>query len=301
MRSSRQDIEFRSHDALCRGWLFRPEAQGAGACIVMAHGLGGTRDAGLEPYALCFAEAGFFVLLFDYRHFGASEGAPRQLVSIGGQLQDWAAAIAFARAVPGVDPQRIGLWGSSFSGGHVVVAAARDAGVAAISAQGPMMDGLAATLNIIGYAGIGTGLALVVRGLMDLLRSLLGMRPLMLPPVAKPGQLAAMATLDAEPGYKAIVGPSWRNEICARFALVLGLYRPIASASRVRCPALIQVCLNDSVAPASAAIKTAQRVGANAELKQYGIGHFDIYVGPAFERACADRLAFFKRALRPAN
>ena len=89
MRSSRQDIEFRSHDALCRGWLFRPEAPGAGACIVMAHGLGGTRDAGLEPYALCFAEAGFFVLLFDYRHFGASEGAPRQLVSIGGQLQDW--------------------------------------------------------------------------------------------------------------------------------------------------------------------------------------------------------------------
>ena len=266
----------------------------------MAHGHGGTRDAGLEPFAVRLAESGFAVLLFDYRHFGASEGEPRQLVSIGGQLQDWAAAVAHARGFPGIDSARIALWGSSFSGGHVVVAAARDFRVAAISAQGPMMDGLAAVLNIIGYAGLGAALALVARGLVDAVRWLLGMPPRMVPLGVAPGQVATMATADAETGYRAIVPPTWRNEICARFALALAFYRPIAHARRVRCPALVQVCLRDSVAPAGAAIKTAERIGALAEPKTYEIGHFDIYVGAGFERAVADQVGFFSRVLRPA-
>ncbi len=126
---NREDITFLSHEALCRAWFYRPAAP-AGTplpCVVMAHGLGGTRTAGLAPYAERFAAAGFGALVFDYRHFGDSEGDPRQLVSIRRQLQDWQSAIAFARGLPGVDPDRIALWGSSFSGGHVIVTAARDA------------------------------------------------------------------------------------------------------------------------------------------------------------------------------
>jgi len=305
MTSQRLDTAFRSHGSQCRAWLFRPDIVGdsteAIPCIVMAHGLGGTHDAGLEPFARRRAAAGLAVLLFGYRYFGASEGTPRQLVSIAGQLQDWAAAIAHARGLPGVDPARVGLWSTSFSGGHVVVAAAPDAHVAAISARGPMMDGLAAVLNIIGYAGLGTALGLVARGLVDWARSLRGMPPRMVPLVARPGQLATMATSDAEPGYRAIVPPTWHNEICARFALALAFYRPVAHARRLRCPALIQACLRDSVAPASAAIKTAERIGALAELKPYDIGHFDIYVGAGFERAVADQVAFFSRVLRPSQ
>lgn len=296
----RQDIEFSSHGTRCRAWLYRPADLAAGTprpCIVMAHGLGGTRDAGLEPYARKFCEAGYFVLLFDYRHFGASDGEPRQLLSIGKQLDDWAAAIAHARSLPQVDAARIALWGSSFSGGHVIVAAARDGKVAAVSSQGPMMDGLAATLNMARYAGIGRVLKLAGYGLADQARGLLGMEPLYVPLVAAPGQFAAMSTEDAESGYRKITPGNWRNQMSARLALGLGTYRPIAYASRVPCPTLICVCKTDSVAPAEAAIATADRLGSRATLRRYDFGHFDIYVGAGFERSSGDQLEFFRKVL----
>jgi dienelactone hydrolase len=100
----RYDVEFPVAGTACRGWWYPAMAQGHGGCVVMAHGLGGLRSAGLEPYARRFAEAGFAVLLFDYRHFGASDGQPRQWVSVRRQLADWAAAVAFARRQPGAAP-----------------------------------------------------------------------------------------------------------------------------------------------------------------------------------------------------
>jgi len=131
--AARRDVEFKSGGITCRAWAYAPAGHTepaapsiAAPCIVMAHGLGGTRDAALEPYAERFAQAGFHVLLFDYRHLGASDGEPRQLISIARQVDDWAAAIAYARSMPGVDPARIALWGCSLSGGHVLMAAARD-------------------------------------------------------------------------------------------------------------------------------------------------------------------------------
>ena len=82
----------------------------------MAHGFSGVRDQRLDAYAERFAAAGLACLVFDYRHFGDSGGQPRQLLDIGRQLDDWRAAIAFARSLEEVDGDRIGLWGTSFSG-----------------------------------------------------------------------------------------------------------------------------------------------------------------------------------------
>lgn len=297
----RQDVEFLSEDTVCRAWFYLPEGEAADhACIIMAHGLGGTRDASLEPYAEKFAAAGYAVLLFDYRHFGASDGEPRQLISISRQLDDWANAIAYVRTLTSVNRSRIALWGSSFSGGHVLVAAARDGGIAAISAQGPMMDGLAASLNVLRYAGPLALLKLTALGLLDEAGSLLGRKPIYVPLVAPPGQLAAMSSHDSESGYRHIVSPGWRNEMAARFAPTLATYRPIRYAGKLNCPALIMVCKDDSVAPASAALATARKLGPLAELKIYDLGHFDIYVGAGFERSSADQLAFFNRVLKPA-
>jgi fermentation-respiration switch protein FrsA (DUF1100 family) len=80
----------------------------------------GARDQRLDAFAERFARAGLAALVFDYRHFGDSQGEPRQLLDIGRQLADWRAAIGYARTVDGIDPARIALWGSSFSGGHDV-------------------------------------------------------------------------------------------------------------------------------------------------------------------------------------
>jgi len=118
--------------------LYLPEDQSAPVpCIVMAHGLGATKDTGLDVYAVRFQEAGFAVLAFDFRHLGASGGEPRQLVWIPHQLEDYAGAIEYARTLAAVDPDRIALWGTSFGGGHVIAAAARDEGIACICAQAP--------------------------------------------------------------------------------------------------------------------------------------------------------------------
>ena len=124
------------------------DAQGRRPCVVLAHGFAGTVDSGLLPYAERFAAAGLDALAFDYRHFGASGGEPRQLVSVPRQLEDYAAAIAFARTLPDVDPARIAVWGTSFSGGHVVEVAVADGRVAAAIAQTPAMDGRATLLNV---------------------------------------------------------------------------------------------------------------------------------------------------------
>lgn len=291
----RFDVAFASDGETCRAWWYEPEAA-HGACVVMAHGLGGVRTAGLEPYARRFAEAGFAVLLFDYRHFGASDGEPRQLVSIRRQLDDWAAAIAFARSRPVIDPDAIALWGSSFSGGHVIAAAARDGRVAAVCAQGPMMDGLAATLNIMRYAGVGQVLRLALRGLHDTLRASLGLHRIHVPLVGPPGTLATMTTPDSEPGYRSIAGPDWKNGICASFALALAFYRPVAMAHRVQCPALL-IVVDDSVAPASAAVRTARRLGSRCEVHTLPIGHFDLYTGAGFEQGSALQLGFLRRVL----
>lgn len=300
MGSTRSDVRFVVQGDAVAGWWFSPENPAATPipCIVMAHGLGGTRDAGLEPYAQAFADAGFAVLLFDYRHFGASEGQPRQLLSISRQLADWQAAIDFAREQSGVDADRIALWGSSFSGGHVIVAAARDGRVAAVSSQGPMMDGLAAVFNLVDYAGVGALLKLSGLAIRDQLRGLFGREPLYAPIVGRPGETAAMSSEDARDGFYAIAPEDWRNELTARLALHLPLYRPVRYAHRLPCPVLVIACTADSVAPVGAAEKVARKAGMKAELKRYdGMKHFEIYKGEGFTRSSQDQIAFFQRHL----
>jgi pimeloyl-ACP methyl ester carboxylesterase len=294
-------VEFDSDGIRCVGVHLAGEGEefcgpdGRRPCVVLASGFGATLDSGLQPYLERFAAAGMDALAFDYRHFGASDGEPRQLISIPGQQQDYAAAIAFARSLDGVDPNRIVAWGSSYSGGHVVPVAVTDGRVAAVIAQVPAMDGLASLLNIARHAGPGHLARLTFAGLRDLAATLRGRPPVRIALVGPPGSLAAMTTPDAEPGYRAIAGPSWRNEAAARIALRTGAYRPGLQADRLPCPILLQLADRDGVAPVKAAQDAAWRATGRAEVRTYPIGHFDIYRGEPFERAIADQLHFLRR------
>lgn len=301
----REAFEFTSQGTTCRGWFYAAQHEGritpAGVpCIVMAHGLGGTRDAGLEPYAQAFADAGFAVLLFDYRYFGASDGQPRQLLKVSAQLADWRAAIAAARGIDGVDADRVALWGTSFSGGHVVSVAAADTRIAAVIAQGPMLDGLASVLEVLKRNGLWHVLKLSLAALRDQLADLAGAEPYRIPLVAPPGQLAAMNTPDAYDGYMAIAPDNFDNRMTARMVATLALYRPGRKLARVACPTLIQICDDDSVAPAATSEAMIERADDNDLIieRHYHLGHFDIYRGAGFRRANADQLDFFKRALQ---
>jgi len=297
------EIEFTSGGERCAGVHLAPVgdsfagADGRAPCVVLAHGFVGTVDSGLIPYAERFAAAGLHALAFDYRHFGRSAGEPRQLLSVKRQLEDYAAAIAFARSLDGVDPDRIAVWGSSYSGGHVVPVAVADGRVAAAIAQTPAMDGVQTLLNLVRYAGVGHMMRLVGAGLRDLASSLRGGEPVMLPAVGPPGSLAAMSSPDAEPGYLSITGETWRNEFAARIMLTAGSYRPGLQADRLPCPMLVQIADRDAVAPPKAAQAAAWLATGRGEVRTYPIGHFDVYTGEPFERAVADQLYFLSRHL----
>jgi pimeloyl-ACP methyl ester carboxylesterase len=295
----RTDITFRSGDDWCAGWLYRPEGfEGPRPLMVMAHGFSGTKELRLPAYAERFCAAGIGVLLFDYRHFGASGGEPRQLLDISRQHADFRRALAYARDLDWVDPERVGLFGSSFSGGHVLAVGAEDGRVAAIVSQCPFTDGLA-TLPALGLKTImRTGIA----GLRDQVAALRRGAPYYIPAVGPPGSLGVMTTRDALSGWTPIVEQSvdvhWDNRVAARIVLRVGMYRPGLKAAKLPCPALFCITDKDSVAPAERTAKLAAR-GPRNEIKRYPIGHFDIYVGEDWERAVADQTEFLVRTLKP--
>jgi dienelactone hydrolase len=290
--SERLEVHFPSGDAKCQAWLYLPEGPQPHPVIVMAHGLGGIRQMRLDAYAERFAAAGYACLVFDYRHSGASGGEPRQLLDIKLQLADWAAAIAYARSRADLDPARVVLWGTSFGGGHVIVAAARDGNVAATISQCPFTDGLASVLAM----DPRTSVKVTARAVRDLIAAGLGRPPVMVPTAGPPGSAALMTAPDAVPGYLGLVDDEARaagfgNQVAARVVLNIVRHRPGRKAKKVRCPILFAVCETDSVAPAKATLRHA-RTAPRGEIRLYPAGHFDIYLGDWFETNVTDQLAF---------
>jgi fermentation-respiration switch protein FrsA (DUF1100 family) len=289
----REDLTFDSQGTRCAAWYYRPRTGVTAPCVVVAHGFDGVREQRLDSYAERFAAAGMAVLVFDYRNLGSSDGQPRQLIDNRQQLSDWRAAIAFARSLDGVDASQIGLWGTSTSGGHVVQLAADDAGIAAVVAQMPLLDGFAQLLN----TPATQTLRLLWAGLKDRIRGVLGWKPLLIPAAGRPASLAAVTSPDALSGLARITpsGSTWRNEVLARFALTTALYRPGRAARRVRCPLLLCLADGDRLIPPAPALKVA-KVAGRAELRRYPTGHFAMYFGEGFERAVAHQTSFLCRA-----
>jgi pimeloyl-ACP methyl ester carboxylesterase len=281
--------DFTSHGLRCRGDLILPAGIEHPPAVILAHGFGAERSWRLPAYAERFAERGLAAYLFDYRCFGESEGEPRNHVDPHRHLQDWRSAIAHVRSLPEVDGGRVALWGTSYSGGHVIVTAAGDPKLAAIVAQVPFVD----SLTTITRLGAGHVLEAAAHGLRDLLRAALGQSPHYVKIVGRPDQFAEINTPEAWPGYSALVpeGSSWQNRCPARAGVTLAFYRPIAVAGRVRCPALIMLGEQDSLISPTAVERTAARM-PRSTLIRYPFGHFDIYTGEAFETAVAVQAQF---------
>ena len=273
-------------------YLYRPDSpRGDVPCVVMAHGFSATRDDALPAYAEAFQRAGYAVALFDYRGFGASTGQPRQVIDVAAQRADYRAVVAWARTLDGVDPRRVALFGSSFSGGHVLSVAADDPTIAAVIAQAPFTDALPVLAEVPPL----TAVRVLARGIRDQIGAWRGEPPLMVPAVGPPGSLAAMTAPDAEPGFRAMVGPEslWRNEFAARLMLRFAFNRPVRKAKRLRMPVLICVCERDTTTPPGSTIRTAHAAPLG-ELRRYDYGHFDVYHDP---RVRDDQLEFLDRVL----
>lgn len=297
----RDEVVFPSGDDRCAAWLYRPDesrwGSGPHPIVLLAHGFAGTREARLWAYAERFRDAGMAAFVFDYRYFGDSGGQPRQLLSVKRQHEDWKAAIECVRRLEGVDPSRVALWGTSFSGGHVVCVAAEDSRIAAVVAQTPFADGVSA----LAAAGPANAAKLTREGLKDLWRAARGAEPHRIPAVGRPGGVAAMNQPDSFDGYHALFdeGTQFRNEFSARLALVIGTYRPLTKAGQVLCPLLVIACAADAVTPPGSAQRMAERAPQGRYI-EYGPewgGHFNIYVGELFEKTIADQIGFLTEAL----
>lgn len=293
----RKEVSFKVEGNSISAWLYLPENLSAPApCIVMGNGLGGTKNMALDSYAVRFHEAGMAVLAFDYRYLGESEGQPRQLIWIPYQLQDYAAAIEYARSLDEIDPAKIALWGTSLSGGHVIVTAARDNRIACVSAQCPLLDGSAMHQQL-SMVGIKYMLRMIGHAQRDLVRSWFRLSPHKIPLVGKPGTIALMPDMDAWNTFEELAPDDFVNEACARIGIRMDKYRPISKVDKIRCHVLIQACDYDVALPLRVVEKTAKRLGRLAEVIHYPIGHFDIYRGRNFETAVNDQIAFFRKYL----
>lgn len=301
-----KQLYFYSHGSRCAAWHLPATTDALAGesgrpCVVMAHGFSGTKDTALLGFGEPFAAAGLDVLVFDYRGFGESEGAPRQDVSISRQRQDYHAAIAAARHLPGVDPDRIVLWGTSYAGGHVIAVAARDQRIAAVISMNPAVDGVATLAHLRRTCGTGYLVRSTVNALRDVVGSALGRPSHLVPVVGPPGSNAVIATSGSEEAWLPVAGPTWRNEVRGRHALGVAFNRPITKAGKLTCPILVQPGTDDRIAPPAAARKAARRAGYWAQLREYPADHLDFYDGPWQQRVLADQLDFLKHDLAPAH
>lgn len=295
----RKSVRFPSGSEYCDAWLYVPDTDRSESVpvVVMAHGLGGVKQLCLDAFAERFQDAGYACLVFDYRYFGDSDGEPRQLLDIDHQLEDWRAAVAFARTLSEVDADRVILWGTSFGGGHVIATAAEDPQIAATIAQCPFTDGIASVLAI----DPRNVARLTALGLRDLVAELRGGAPRRVPVAARPGETGLMTAPDVVPGYQALRNASideLPDEVPARIALDIPLYRPGRRAKDVHCPILFAICERDSVAPPGTTLKHAQRA-PKAEIERYDMGHFDIYLGEEFDQAVGDQIEFLEAHVPP--
>jgi pimeloyl-ACP methyl ester carboxylesterase len=281
---------FSSGGEMCEAWLFRPDpvpAAERAPCVVMANGLSLTRWDGLPAFARAFADAGANVLLFDHRFLGGSGGARRGLVRIGKQLSDWRAAVAAARALDGVDPERIVTWGFSLAGGHAATTAAGDARIAGYIGLCPMLDGLARVM----VTPPGLAAKLTVRGIAELAGAA---RPIKV--TGRAGETAIM-TLPGEAGgfARAVPGGSpWINVIYPALLLRAPVYRPVRHAARFARPAYLDLGESDISVSNPAIERFAQRA-PDATLHRFEGDHFDPLIGELAGRLAAGQAEWLDR------
>jgi pimeloyl-ACP methyl ester carboxylesterase len=251
----------------------------------MAHGLTGTRRDRLNAFAARFAAAGIAALVFDYRGFGDSTGEP-DLFEPARQLDDWRAAIAFARSLPDIDGQRVATFGSSLGGGNALAAAADDPKVAAAISQVPTLDKDSQT-----YAK--------PKHIVEEMKAAAA-EGRYLPAVGQPDEAAFISAPGSEAGWRRVVAigddSRWRNR-CSAAWLLGPPYRPIQHAASLHCPWLVCIAADDQVSKPGPAIEAA-RQAPKGELRIYpGTDHFDIYDGPIHEAVVADEIEFLHRHL----
>ncbi len=278
----RKDIEFKTEDGVTlRGWHYLPDdGKGPFPTIVLAHGFSAVKEMYLDRFAESFARGGLASIVFDHRNFGASDGDVRQDIDPWVQISDYRDAITFAETLPETDAGRIGVWGSSYSGGHVLVVAALDRRVRAVVSQVPLVSGHENARRLIRA----DFLAPTYRAFeADRRGRMRGEAPAMIPVVAEdPLAPSALPTPDSWTWFtetRDLRAPSWRNEVTLRSVEKFTEYEPGSYVAQISpTPLLMVVALGDHLTVADLALEAYGRALHPKRLVTLSGGHFDAYV-----------------------
>jgi uncharacterized protein len=298
MMVERRDIEFEveGSDRL-RGWLFQPAIDaGPHPAISMTHGYAGVKEHGLERFARVFAEAGFVVLLHDHRNFGSSDGALRHDIDPWRQIADWRRAISYLETLPEVDPNRIGVWGTSYAGGHVLVLGATDRRIRAVVSQVPTISGYEQGLRRVPPDAV----AALERLFDEDERAQFRGEPPRRQQVVSddPSIPASYRAKDAISFYLQPVPPeAWTNEVTVRSGRLSRMYEPGTWASRISpTPLLMIVALADHITLTDLALRAYAQALEPKKLVTIEGGHFDAYLGQ-FAISSGAAIAWFRQHL----
>jgi uncharacterized protein len=288
---ARTDIEFNAEGTILRGWLYRPDGAGEEPVpgIVMAHGFSAVKEDYLDSFAEVFADAGLAALVFDNRNFGASDGEPRQEIDPWAQVRDYRHAITYLCTLPGIDRGRIGVWGSSYSGGHVIVLGAIDKRIKCVVAQVPLVSGLRNFHRL-----VRSDFVAGVREAFDADREarFAGKEPAMIPVVAEdPLAPSALPTADSWKWFTETAelrAPSWRNEVTLRSIEMFVEYEPGAYIDKIApTPFCMVVAAKDHLTPSDLALAAYEHALEPKQLVLLPGPHFDAYTGDGFAQASA--------------
>jgi len=301
----RRDVEFEGHGGtLLRGWLYSPSRTTAPASpgVVMAHGFSALKEMALDRYAEVFCQAGLAVLVYDHRGFGASDGEPRQKINPWAQARDYRYAITWLGCQPEVDSDRIGIWGSSYSGGEVIVVGSCDERVKAVVANVPF-----AGLPDVDYSDTAARHAAICQqlgdesgaSLADVEQSSFGP----LPVIRSPG-LEGPVMLDQPEstewfGQWETRAPRWLNSITLENGMgTEPVWDPGACISHVAPrPLLLVVATEDRLAATAITREAFERAGEPKQLVMLEGHHFVPYEGEGFARSAEAARSFFAKHL----
>jgi fermentation-respiration switch protein FrsA (DUF1100 family) len=293
----RTDVEFEVDGGIkLRGWLFVPPGEGRRPAITMAHGYAGVKEHGIEPFAKAFAEAGFVVLLHDHRGFGASEGAPRQDVDPWRQIADWRRAISYLESLDVVDPKRIGLWGTSYAGGHAIVLGATERRLRCVVAQVPTISGFEQGLRRIPPENV----HLIEEMFAEDDRSQLRGEPPRRQAIvsADPAIAAAYRASDAIDFYmQPVPDGAWENNVTVRSTRAARMYEPGHWIARVSpTPLLMVAATRDTITLTDLELAAYERALQPKRLVTLEGGHFDPYLG-GFKASSSAAVEWFRQHL----
>ncbi len=293
---------FESKGLHCSVTFYTPDKLASGErcpAIVMAHGIGLTKEMGLPQFASFFAQAGFVVSLFDYRYLGASEGEPRGQMLPTEQHEDYRNAITWTQLQNEVDPERIGLWGFSYSGGHALHLAAFDPRVKAIVAQMPTVNAFLNSRRLTSPLELHELTKILS---LDRIKRYQTGEVSYFPLVAPPGQPSFLAIPDAFTWVESVKSASegrWENRLTLESIEHCLYYEPVPHLEAIF-PTPLCLIVGEKDFLAAPDLTAAVYAGA-MEPKSLTIlkgGHFDGFQGEGFEIASTTALRWFEKYLK---